>query len=100
MLIKLVVLRCDDGVNEVLWELRVGDGFAVLDVDLTENLVVTIDNYARRLHLLEVGEVELCGLIAQTNSRGNERQERGGTDCHDQDDGQIKPGARIPGAVI
>src|SRR5215467_12301241 len=100
MLIKLVVLGCDDGVNEVLRKLRVGDGFAVLDVDLAKNLVVPIDNYARRLHLLEVREVELCRLVAKANSSGNEGQEGGRADGDDQNDGQVKPGARIPGAVI
>ena len=54
VLIKLVILHRDDGVDEIGRELVVGNGFAILDVDLAKDLVVPIDDHAGGFHLLEL----------------------------------------------
>ena len=63
VLVKFVVLRRDDGVDEILRELGVGNGLAILDVNLAEDFVVPIDDHAGRFHLLEMGKVEGRGLL-------------------------------------
>ena len=54
MLVKLVVLGRDGCVDQVGRELLVGNGLAILDVDLAKDLVVPVKDHARRFHLLEV----------------------------------------------
>ena len=47
MLVELVVLDGDDRVDQIARQLFVGNGLAVLDVDLAEDLVVAIEDHAR-----------------------------------------------------
>ena len=54
VLIKLVILHRDDGVDQIGRELVVGNGFAILDIDLAKDLVAPIDDHAGGFHLLEM----------------------------------------------
>ena len=70
VLIKLVVLDRDDGVDEIARQLFVGNGLAVLDVNLTEDLIVPVHDHARRFHLFELVQIEGCGLAIETVRNG------------------------------
>ncbi len=69
VLIKFVVLHRDDGVDEIGRELVVGNGLAILDVDLAKDLVVPIDDHAGRFHLLEMREIERGRLLPEARRR-------------------------------
>src|SRR2546430_3497163 len=58
MLIKLRVLHCDYGRDQIRGKLRVRNRIAILDVNLSENLAVSIQNHASGFHLLESGRSE------------------------------------------
>ena len=46
VLIKLIILDGDDRVDQVARQLFVGHSLAILDVDLAEDLVVAVEDYA------------------------------------------------------
>ena len=58
MLIKFRVLDGDDRVDEIARKLIVWNGLAVLDVDLSEDLIISIKNHTRRFHLFELVQIE------------------------------------------
>ena len=65
VLIELRVLHRDDGVDQVPRKLVVGNGLAILDIDLAEDLVVPIEDHAGGFHLLELDEIKRRGLATQ-----------------------------------
>ncbi len=77
VLIELVVLGGDNGVDEVGRELVVGDSLAILDVDLAKDLVVAIENDAGRFHPLEMAQIEGGSLLSEGSSQGQEGKQTG-----------------------
>src|SRR5439155_19799372 len=65
MLVDTCVLDRNDGVDQIARELLVRNGLTVLDVDLAEDLVVSIQNHAGRFHLFEPVQTEAGGLVLQ-----------------------------------
>ena len=57
MLIKFVVFHRDNGVYQIARQLIVGNGLAVLDVDLAEDFSVPIEDHAGRFHLFELAQI-------------------------------------------
>ncbi len=54
VLVELVVLRRNNRVHEVGWELLVRNCLPIFDIDLAKDLSAPVENDAGRLHLLEV----------------------------------------------
>ena len=77
VLVELVVFHRDNRVHEVGRELIVGNGLAILDVDLAKDLVVAIENDAGRFHLLEMREIEGGGLLFEAAASGKESDQAG-----------------------
>ena len=101
VLVELVVLGRDDRVHEVGRELIVGNGLAILDVDLAKDLVVAIENHAGRFHLLETREIEGGGLLFEGSAaRRKESDQTGEEEDEGEKEREINPGARIPGAFV
>ena len=65
MLIKLCVFHRDHRVDEIARQLLIWNGFAILDVNLAEDFVVSIQNHAGRFHLFELGQIERGRLVLQ-----------------------------------
>ena len=65
MLIKFCVFHRNDRIDQIRRQLIVGNGFAVLDVDLAEDFVVSIQDHTRRFHLLELAQIERGRLVLQ-----------------------------------
>ena len=100
VLIKFVILHRDDGVDEIGRELVVGNGFAILDVDLAKDLVVPIDDHAGGFHLLEMREIERGGLLPEADGGGNQGQQTGDENDDDEGEREVEPRAGIPCAVV
>ena len=65
VLIKFVVFHRDNSVHQIARQLIVGNGFAVLDVDLAENFSVSIEDHAGRFHLFELAQIVSGGFRFQ-----------------------------------
>ena len=80
------------GVDEVRRQLVVGNGLAILDVDLAKDLVVPIDDHAGRFHLLEVSEIERGGLMLSVPPAEQRPAERRRDNSEQRRCRQVKPG--------
>ena len=66
VLIKLIVLDRDDGVDQIARQLFVRNGLAILDVDLAEDLIVPIHDHAGRFHLFELDRSKVAAWLIET----------------------------------
>ena len=69
MLIEFCVLNRNHRVDEVAGQLIVLHRLAVLDVDLTEDLVVSIEDQTRRFHLFEFAQIECRRLALEVGGK-------------------------------
>src|SRR5205823_12249060 len=79
------------------WQLVVGNGLAVLDVDLSKDLVVAIENDAGRFHLLQLVQVEGSGLVSQLGQTHRNINCQPPNQKRRDDNRHIKFWPRIPG---
>src|SRR4029077_3144056 len=85
MLIKFCVLHRDHRIDQVARQLLIWHRLAVLDVNLSKDLVVSIENHAGRLHLFEFAQIEPLGLGAQLRGEHGEINAKYGKDkCRDR----------------
>jgi hypothetical protein len=63
VLIEFVVFHRDHRVHEIARQLIVGNGFAVLDIDLAENFSVSIEDQAGRFHLFKLAQIVSGGFV-------------------------------------
>ena len=96
VLVEFSVLDGNNGVDEIWRQLLVGHCLAILDVDLTEDFSVAIQDHTGRFHLLELVQVERVRLRFQIE------EDAGDKNCQEQrqhaENGErnIKPGSEIP----
>ena len=97
MPIKFCILNRHNCVDEVAGELLVRHCFAILHVDLAEDLAVAIENHTRRFHLFEFVQIERrCLAVEIRGENGNVN--RNGNAERDNDakrNIELRPG--IPG---
>ena len=91
MSIKFRVLNSDDRINEIVRQLVVRHGLAILDIDLAEDFAIAIEDYARLFHLFELAQVErfrlrfeVGGQTGNVNDYDNDKHRNDG-------DGEVKP---------
>src|SRR2546430_2471091 len=96
MAIKFCVFNGDDGVNQIRRQLVVGDRLAVLDINLAEDLALTIENYAGRFHLLELAQIEHGGARFELCRDDREINRRGGNNDQRDGDGNVKLRLGVP----
>ena len=100
VLVKFRVLHRHDCVDEIARQLVVGYGLAILHVDLAHDLVVPIQDHARRFHLVELGQVVVLRLPAQIRgqnekiNRARDQERRARRERH------IKPRLHEPARLI
>ena len=97
MLVKFVVFHRDNSVDQIARQLIVGNGLAVLDVDLAENLSVPVHDHAGRFHLFELAQIVGRGFRLQF--RRDDSEIDGDEDYCEQHNqrGQVKLGPRYHG---
>src|SRR6266851_1509825 len=96
MLIKFTVLNPDHGVDQIARQLIVWNRFAVLDVNLAEDFIVPIENYAGRFHLFELAQIESRRAVSQIRSQ-NKKINRHPTKEHGEYAGRhVNDRTRIP----
>ena len=84
VLIKLVVFNRDDRVDQIGWQLLVGNGLAILHVDLAEDLIVSIHNHAGRFHIFKLAQIVGCSLAIEVVRCGKSKNDA----RYDENDGK------------
>ena len=100
MLIKLGVLNGDNGIDQVARQLIVRNCLTILDVDLSEDFAVSVENHAGGFHLLELRQIVSRSLVSQPRGQGGKKSRHCNQGDHDYDCGQIKSGLRVPGPAV
>ena len=100
VLIKFVVFHRDNSVHQIARQLIVGNGLAVLDVDLAEDFSVPIEDHAGRFHLFELAQIVGRGFRLQLR-RDDSEIDRDENYCEQHNQrGQVKLGPRIPRSAV
>ena len=96
VLIEFVVFHRDHSVHEIARQLIVGNGLAVLDVDLAENFSVPVEDHAGRFHLFELAQIVGRGFRLQLRRDDSEIDgDENYCEQHNQRR-QVKLGSRVP----
>ena len=100
VLVKFVVFHRDNSVHQIARQLIVGNGLAVLDVDLAENFSVPVQNHAGRFHLFELAQIVGRGFCLQLR-RDDSEIDRDENYCEQHNQrGQVKLRPRVPRSPV